>query len=76
MGQQNVYVCKIKKNKPFTPPSEAYFLLYFETKQAFPKTNIYSKIVWKNLKQTVTKIKKIFWFSGKIFRKTFRKRLC
>ena len=37
MGQQNVYVCKIKKNKPFAPPSEKYVLLYFETKQAFPK---------------------------------------
>ena len=44
MGQQNVYVCKIKKNKPFAPPSEKYFLLCFETKQAFPKI----KYLFKN----------------------------
>ena len=44
MGQQNVYVCKIKKNKPFAPPSEKYFLLYFETKKAFPKI----KYLFKN----------------------------
>ena len=44
MGQQNVYVCKIKKNKPFAPPSEKYFLLCFETKKAFPKI----KYLFKN----------------------------
>ena len=37
MGQQNVYVCKIKKNKPFAPPSETYFLLCFETKKNVSK---------------------------------------
>ena len=44
MRQQNVYVCKIKKNKPFAPPSEKCFLLCFETKKTFPKI----KYLFKN----------------------------
>ena len=43
MGQQNVYVCKIKKNKTLAPPSETYFLSCFETKQAFPKIKYFFK---------------------------------
>ena len=44
MGQHNVKVCKIKKIISFAPPSEKYFLSYFETKKAFPKI----KYLFKN----------------------------
>ena len=44
MGQQNVHVCKIKKNKPFAPPSEKRFLLCFETKKKSVSENIFIQI--------------------------------
>ena len=64
---------KLRKNKPFAPPSEKYFMLYFETKKAFPKIKYILKNRLENFEANCYQNEKNLLVFGKNISKNFSK---